>query len=248
MDHDSTEANQKVLREAGNRIQEYMQWFDDKADELERTWAADYMLARGLLLHTHGRMQYLRGDRRGAIRNLTEATALVPRFAYVYVDLANTYLAMKSPQDWPQRVMALLDRALAIDTSNPQARLAYARFYFTNVGRNLRKAEEYLRDLPPHPGALFMYAQVMEAQDKYAEAIELLDRSIAMNKEGPSYRIRMYGECLRELAQGGAGLKRLRRARRSFQEHMKLVKDADEVDRLTKLLNEIDELIAKPVV
>ncbi len=244
-DHGGAEANQKVQREAGNRIQEYVQWFDDKADELERAWAADYVLARGLLLHAHGRMQYLRGDRRGAIKSLTEATALVPRFADVYVDLAKTHLAMKSPQDWPQRVMALLDRALAIDTSNPKARFAYARFYFTNVGRNLRKAEEYLCDLPPHPGALFMYAQVMEAEDKYAEAIELLDRSIAMNKEGPNYRIRMYGECLRELAKGGASLKRLRLARRSFLEYMKPVKDADEIDKLTRILNEIDELITK---
>jgi tetratricopeptide (TPR) repeat protein len=243
--HNGGEANQKVQREVGSRIQEYVQWFDDRADELEHAWAADYMLARGLLLYAHGRMQYLRGDRRGAIKSLTEATALVPRFADVYVDLANTYLAIKSPHDWPQRVMVLLDRALAIDTSNPKARFAYARFYFTNVGRNLRKAEEYLRDLPPHPGSLFMYAQVMAAEDKYAEAIELLDRSIAMNKEGSSYRIRMYGECLWELAQGGASLKRLRQARRSFLEHMKLVKDADEVDRLTRLLNEINELIAR---
>ena len=109
------------IREARQRLHEHLHWFDQNADALQRAAPTGHPLARGIVLHAYGRIQFSSGDGNGAIESLTEAVDLMPTYAEVHVDLAKVHLERKSRSDWPQRVTTLLDRAL-VSTRQMQRR------------------------------------------------------------------------------------------------------------------------------
>jgi tetratricopeptide (TPR) repeat protein len=148
----------------------------------------------------------------------------------VHVDLAKAYFEQKGPSNWPERVTALLDRALALDPENAKAKFVYARFYFAEGTRDFERAEPYLRSARFDPTSLFMLAQVLSSSGSYLETLDVLERAIALHKDGPPYRVRLYAEALLELTRPDLAPKpnrrRLERARRQLCEYDRLFDDA----------------------
>ena len=233
---------EKSMGPVEKRIDAHMAWFEQNSAALELASAADHSVARGIVLHAFGRFQYLHGNFRRAIKALKEATILVPRFPDPHVNLASVYLKWKgkAAQDWPLHVKAALDRALAVDPMHGKARYIYAKFYYSDAVRDLAKAEAYLRDSLPHSGTLFLYGQVLEAQGKYVEALQALERSFAMEEQGVDFRVRLYANCALEAARGGAPLGIMERSRQRLDQYRRTVEDANETIRLTELLHNLD--------
>jgi tetratricopeptide (TPR) repeat protein len=218
-------------RRARERLRAHLEWFNGHADALQRASPTGHGLARGIVLHAYGRIRFASGDRNGAIANLTEAVELLPDYADVHVDLAKAQVERKGSANWPQRVMSLLDRALALDPANAKAKFVYARFYFAEETRDYVKAEPYLLAAPFDPTSLFMLAQILNGREKWAESLPVLERAIALQPHGPSFRVRLYAESLQELTKIAIDPKPSRRlmerARRQLCEYDKVF-DADE--------------------
>jgi tetratricopeptide (TPR) repeat protein len=194
---DSPDKERTRLAREGLRAQ--VNWFNQHAEELQRAAPSGHPLARGIVLHAYGRMQFSSGDRNGAIQSLSEAVDLMPTYADVHVDLAKAHLERKDKTSWPQRVTTLLDRALALDPANAKAKFVYARFYFAEETRDYAKAEPYLTAAPFDPASLFMLAQVLNNRGSYAESLGVLERAIALQEKGPTFRVRLYADSLQEL-------------------------------------------------
>ena len=195
----SLERHDQVIREARQRLREHLNWFDKHADALQRAAPTGHPLARGIVLHAYGRILFSGGDRRGAIERLSEATDLMPTYADVHVDLAKAYLEHKGKSDWPQQVTRLLRHALELDPENAKAKFVYARFYFAEETRDYAKAEPYLTAAPFDPASLFMLAQVLNDRGSYADTLGVLERAIALQEQGPPFRVRLYADSLLEL-------------------------------------------------
>jgi tetratricopeptide (TPR) repeat protein len=185
--------------QARERLRAHVNWFNQHADELQLAAPSGHPLARGIVLHAYGRMQFSSGDRNGAIESLSEAVDLMPTYADVHVDLAKAHLERKDKTSWPQRVTTLLDRALALDPANAKAKFVYARFYFAEETRDYTKAEPYLTAAPFDPASLFMLAQLLNNRGSYAESLGVLERAIALQEKGPTFRVRLYADSLLEL-------------------------------------------------
>ena len=52
---------------------------------------------------------------------------------------------------------------------------------------------------PFDPTSLFMLAQALSNRGAYVEALSALERAIALQEKGPSFRVRLYAESLLEL-------------------------------------------------
>ena len=195
----SLQRHDQVIREARQRLREHLDWFDKHAEALQRAAPTGHPLARGIVLHAYGRIRFSGGDRKGAIESLSEATALMPTYAEVHVDLAKAYLEHKGKSDWPQQVTRLLERALELDPENAKAAFVYARFYFAEETRDYAKAEPYLTAAPFDPASLFMLAQVLNNRGSYADTLGVLERAIALQEQGPTFRVRLYADSLLEL-------------------------------------------------
>ncbi len=225
LDRDDPAGNERA-REARERLRAHVTWFDEHASHLQRAAPSGHPLARGVVLHAYGRVQFSSGDRNGAIESLTEAADLMPTYADVRVDLAKAHLDQKRKADWPWRVTSLLDSALALDPGNAKAKFVYARFYFAEETRNYAKAEPYLTAAPFDPVSLFMLAQVLINRGGYAESLGVLERAIALQKDGPTFRVRLYANALLELVKGATdtsnvtdpkpNLREMERARRQL--------------------------------
>jgi tetratricopeptide (TPR) repeat protein len=222
---------QERTRHARERLRTHLDWFDEHADDLQRASPTGHGLARGIVLHAYGRIRFASGDRNGAIISLTEAIALLPDYADVHVDLAKAHLERKGAS-WPQRVTTLLDRALALDPSNTKAKFVYARFYFAEETRDYAKAEPFLVAAPFDPTSLFMLAQILNNREKWAESLGVLERAIALQQHGPSFRVRLYADSLLELTRITTDPKPSRRAmeraRRQLCEYDTKLFDNDE--------------------
>lgn len=192
-----TDVIKRVLRE----ITLHDAWFTKHDDALRAAAPAEHPLAHGVVLHAVGRVRYLLGDSDGAIKHLTTAAALMPLYADVRVDLAKVHLNVKSASQWPQVVVALLDSALALDAHNAEAKFVYARLYFAKATRDYQKAEPYLRAAPFDPTSLLMLAQSLLDRAAYSEALDALERSLALEKTASGYRISLYAEALLHLLQ-----------------------------------------------
>jgi tetratricopeptide (TPR) repeat protein len=188
-----------VTRDARRRLAEHLVWFDRNADALQRAAPTGHPLARGIVLHAYGRVRFSSCDKEGAIESLNEAVELLPTYADVRVDLAKAHLEQKGKSDWPRQVDKLLKRALELDPENAKAKFVYARFYFAEETRDYAKAEPYLAAAPFDAASLFMLAQVLHDRGAYAEALSALERAIALKEDGPSFRVRLYADSLREL-------------------------------------------------
>ena len=191
--------DQGVVRDARQRLRDHVDWFDRHADELQRAAPTGHPLARGIVLHAHGRTQFSSGDQNRAIQSLSEAVDLMPTYADVRVDLAKAYLEHKGKRDWPRRVDQLLKRALELDPESAKAKFVYARFYFAEETRDFAKAEPYLTSAPFDATSLFMLAQALSNRGAYAETLSALERAIALQENGPAFRVRLYADSLLEL-------------------------------------------------
>lgn len=211
------------LAEVRQRVNDQLTWLNAHREPLEREVPTGYPLARGIVLHAYGRLQYASGDGSGAVRSLTEAVDLLPGYADVRVDLAKVYLERKKDSNWPQRVTELLDRALALDASSAKARFVYARFYMADATRDFTKAESYLTTAPFDPVSLFMYARILSHRERHAETLDTLERAIALQPKGPTFRIRLYAESLHALATADPAARILDRSRRRLCQYDQLI-------------------------
>lgn len=193
------EKGKRKLGEIRERLFAHLRWFNQHDDALQRAAPSGHPLSRGVVLHALGRVLFASGDRKRVISSLSEAVDLMPGYPDVYVDLAKAHLELKVKLDWPQHVTSLLDRALLLDSSNAKAKFVYARFYFAEETRDYAKAEPYLSAAQFDPTSLFMLAQVLSFRGDHGGALALLERSIALRKRGPTYRVRLYAESLLEL-------------------------------------------------
>ena len=225
----------KRTREARERLRTHLDWFDRRGHTLRRVAPAGHALARGIVLHAYGRIQFASGDRTGCIASLSEAVDLLPGYPDVYIDLAKAHLERKGDTNWPQRVTELLDHALALDPANAKAKFVYARFYFSGEARDFAKAESYLRSAPFDPASLFMLAEVLNSRGSHAEALDVLERSIALHKQGPPFRVRLYAESLLELTKVATEPKpdrrALERSRRQLCAYDKLFSDSERTSK-----------------
>ncbi|HKH94198.1 MAG TPA: hypothetical protein VKA54_20505 [Gemmatimonadaceae bacterium] len=242
----------EFLGQARERLRAHVNWFNKRADALQRAAPSGHPLARGIVLHAYGRMQFSSGDRNGAIESLSEAVDLMPTYPDVHVDLAKAHLEQKGKIGWPQRVTTLLDRALALDPSNAKAKFVYARFYFAEETRDYAKAEPYLAAAPFDPASLLMRAQVLNHRGDYAETLVMLERAIALQERGPTFRIRLYVDTLLELARiytdastpadRKPSRNAIERARRRLCDYDKLF---DDDDRATRMYRRVAEIYAQ---
>jgi tetratricopeptide (TPR) repeat protein len=228
-----------------DRVSAHEQWFDDKADELIKTWPEDYQIARGVVKYGFGRLQYVHGNYREAMKPLREATMLVPDFADAYVNLAQVYLKWKekTSDDWPRSVRAALDRALAIEPHHDKAKYIYAKFYFTDAARDLAAAEKLLKECALHPSTLFLLGRVLVESERFADALDALDRSLSLDDRA-DYRIQLYGKTTLDLVRTKGPVRTVSRARDRFVGYIKAEKDQKDLDRLNALLKQIDDAIA----
>jgi tetratricopeptide (TPR) repeat protein len=228
-----------------DRVSAHEQWFEDKAEELMQTWPDDYQIARGVVKYGFGRLQYLHGNYREAIRPLKEATMLVPDFADAFVNLGQVHLKWKekTADDWPRCVRAALDRALAIDPGHDKAKYIYAKFYVSDAARDLEAAEKLLKECALHPSTLFLLGQVLADREQFAEALDALDRSLSLDSRA-DYRLQLYGKTTLDLVRAKGPMRTVSRARERFIFYMKAEKDQKDLDRLNGLLKQIDDAIA----
>jgi tetratricopeptide (TPR) repeat protein len=228
-----------------DRVSAHEQWFDDKAEELVKTWPEDYQIARGVVKYGFGRLQYLHGNYREAIRPLKDATMLVPDFADAFVNLGQVYLKWKekTTDDWPRCVRAALDRALAIDPGHDKAKYIYAKFYVSDAARDLDAAEKLLKECALHRSVLFLLGQVLAEREQFAEALDALDRSLSLDGSA-DYRIQLYGKTTLDLVRAKGPMRTVSRARERFIFYTKAEKDQKDIDRLNALLKQIDDAIA----
>ena len=246
---------ERPSEQVGRQLQRCVEWFNQHAEELERISPADHAAARGLVLHGFGRYHYLHGNNPLAVKILKESTLLVPKFVDAHVNLAQAYLKGKDrvAPDWPLQVKTSLDRALTLDSTHAKARYVYAKFHFSEAARDLPKAEQYLRDGLPHVGTLFLYAQVLEGQGKYAEAAQALDRSFAMAKptkqigKRVDYRITLYGSCVLEMARAERRSPRLDWHIKKFDEVRKSVTDPKDSLLLQQRRDQIEAALKRRV-
>ena len=225
-------------------VSAHEQWFEEKAKELMNAWPDDYQIARGVMKYGLGRLQYLHGNFRLAIRPLKDATMLVPDFADAFVNLGQVYLKWKekTADDWPRCVRAALDRALAIDPHHDKAKYIYAKFYVSDAARDLDAAEKLLRECELHPSTLFLLGQVLADREQFAEALDALDRSLSLDGRA-DYRLQLYGKTTLDLVRAKGPMRTVSRARERFIFYMKAEKDQKDTDRLNSLLKQIDDAI-----
>ena len=228
-----------------DRVSAHEQWFQAHANELMKEWPDDYQIARGVVKYGFGRLQYLHGNYREAIKPLKEATMLVPDFADAFVNLAQVHLKWKekTADDWPRCVRAALDRALAIDPNHDKAKYIYAKFYVSDAGRDLPKAESLLRQCALHPSTLFLLGQVLADREQFAEALDALDRSLSLDDRA-DYRLQLYAKTMLDLVRAKGSMRTIGRARERFVGYMKTEKDRKDIDRLNGLMKQIDDAIA----
>lgn len=217
-------AVQRKTGEARERVERHLGWLNDHESDLQRDSSASaaYELARGLVLHAFGRLEFAGGDQDNALRDLTEAVRLLPDYADVHVDLAKVHLKSKKDPRWPLRVTQLLDRALALDSQNHKARFVYARFFFAEETKDFTQAEIHLKTMPFDPVCLFMRAQIHSSRGQHAETLDLLERAIALQRQGPLFRVRLYAESLLALANDAAAKRVAERARRRLCDYDRL--------------------------
>lgn len=229
------QAGRELLGQARKRLRAHVNWLNAHAEDLRLATPSGYPLARGITLHAYGRVRYSSGDRSGAIESLSEAVDLMPTYADVHVDLAKAHLEQKGTVGWPQRVTGLLDQALALDSSNAKAKFVYARLYFAEETRDYAKAEPYLTAAPFDAASLFMLAQLLNGRGDYVKALDALERAIALQEQGPTFRVRLYADTLLELTRAFADAniaadrklnrRAIERARRKLCEFDKLFDD-----------------------
>ena len=160
---------------------------------------------------------------------------LVPDFADAFVNLGQVYLKWKekTADDWPRCVRAALDRALAIDPNHDKAKYIYAKFYASDAARDLDAAEKLLKECALHPSTLFLLGQVLADRERFAEALDALDRSLSLDGRA-DYRLQLHGKTTLELIRGKGSMRTVSRARERFIFYTKAEKDQKDIDVSTR--------------
>lgn len=170
------------------------------------------------------------GGIEGAVDAFHHSAEADPSYAPAYVGLAEAYALGvpygAAPPDssyrWAGRALAYADRAVALDPMSGEAHAARAYASMVQPASLLaprgpadRIEQDYLKALELQPSsadALGWYAQLLSAQGRHGEALEMQERSIALDPVSPGRRLGYQGSAL-WAGEYGVALEQLRRAR-----------------------------------